>query len=386
MSRKGKRIRRFDFSKQPVKPCFLMTLAKWIICWPDLEKRNFTYKKINMEGVTPPFLLLSNHCSMVDFNVMLKLTHPYKVNNVMTLEGFRDYTEPLMRSLGVLGTRKFVTDMYLVKNIKYCIDKLKTIFVLFPEARYSLDGCTSYLPDSLGKLVKLLNVPVVVLQIHGNFITAPQWNKINKKTHVEAVMTQILTPEQIKGMTVDEINAGIRESFQYDDFAWQRENKIKISHPLRANGLHSLLYKCPSCLTEGKMDSEGVLLWCNHCGKSWAMDEYGRLEAVEGETEFSHIPDWSNWERECVREEIQIILRMMSGLRHFRILSDSINRVWGNLFRPVRRHVWNVVCTGKHIHWYEVLKIWKVCILNMIIAATGIALISPYRMKAFGVI
>ena len=305
MSRKGKRIRRFDFSKQPVKPCFLMTLAKWIICWPDLEKRNFTYKKINMEGVTPPFLLLSNHCSMVDFNVMLKLTHPYKVNNVMTLEGFRDYTEPLMRSLGVLGTRKFVTDMYLVKNIKYCIDKLKTIFVLFPEARYSLDGCTSYLPDSLGKLVKLLNVPVVVLQIHGNFITAPQWNKINKKTHVEAVMTQILTPEQIKGMTVDEINAGIRESFQYDDFAWQRENKIKISHPLRANGLHSLLYKCPSFLTEGKMDSEGVLLWCNHCGKSWAMDEYGRLEAVEGETEFSHIPDWSNWERECVREEIQ---------------------------------------------------------------------------------
>lgn len=305
MSRKSERIKRFDFTKKPIKPCFLMTLAKRIISWPDLEKRNFTYEKVNMEGVTPPYLLLSNHCSMVDFNVMLKLTHPYKVNNVMTLEGFRDYTEPLMRSLGVLGTRKFVTDMNLVKNIKYCIDKLKTIFVLFPEARYSLDGCTSYLPDSLGKLVKLLNVPVVVLQIHGNFITAPQWNKINKKTHVEAVMTQIFTPEQIKGMTVDEINAGIREYFQYDDFAWQRENKIKISHPLRANGLHSLLYKCPSCQTEGKMDSEGVLLWCNHCGKSWAMDEYGQLESVEGETEFSHIPDWSNWERKCVREEIQ---------------------------------------------------------------------------------
>ena len=35
------------------------------------------------------------------------------------------------------------------------------------------------------------------------------------------------------------------------------------------------------------------------------MDEYGRMEAMKGETEFSHIPDWSNWERECVRKEIE---------------------------------------------------------------------------------
>lgn len=35
------------------------------------------------------------------------------------------------------------------------------------------------------------------------------------------------------------------------------------------------------------------------------MTEYGQMQAVEGETEFSHIPDWSNWERECVRKEIE---------------------------------------------------------------------------------
>lgn len=35
------------------------------------------------------------------------------------------------------------------------------------------------------------------------------------------------------------------------------------------------------------------------------MDEYGRLHALRGETEFEHIPDWSNWERECVRKEIE---------------------------------------------------------------------------------
>ncbi|MGN0432270.1 MAG: hypothetical protein ACI4EQ_07925 [Lachnospiraceae bacterium] len=298
-------IRRFDFEKKPIRPCFLMSVAKHLISFPDLKKRNFVLTKTNMEDVKAPYLLLVTHSSMVDFNVMLKATHPEPVNNVMTLEGFNTYTEPLMRSLGVLGTRKFISDIHLIKNIKYCINNLKTIFVLFPEARYSLDGCTSYLPDSVGKLIRLLGIPVVVLRIHGNFVTCPQWNKINKKTYVEAEMKQILTPEQTKSLSVSEINDIVKENFQYDDFRWQAKRKLSIPHPMRAKGLHALLYKCPACKAESDTDSEGTMLWCNSCGKKWEMDEYGVMHALEGETEFSHIPDWSNWERECVRKEIE---------------------------------------------------------------------------------
>jgi len=302
---KKDKIKRFDFEKKPISPTFIMGLAKGIISFPDLRKRKAKLTKIGMEEIEgKPYLLLVTHSSMVDFNLMLKGTHPYKVNNVMTLEGFKTYTEPLMRSLGVLGTRKFVTDLHLVKNMKYCVDKLNNIFVLFPEARYSLDGCTSYLPDSLGKMVRLLGVPVVVLRIHGNFVTCPQWNKKNKKTFVEAEMKPIITAEETKSLSVDEINVRIAESFQYDDYAWQRDNQIVIDDPGRADGLHGLLYKCPACKTEHQTDSAGTKLWCNCCKKTWEMDEYGQLHALEGETEFSHIPDWSNWERAYVREEI----------------------------------------------------------------------------------
>ena len=302
---KKENIKSFDFSKKPIKPTFLMTLAKWIISWPDLKKRNFKLTKVGMEGIEGPYLLLVTHSSMVDFNVMLKATHPKKVSNVMTLEGFNTYTEILMRLLGVLGTRKFIDDVHLVKNMKYCVDKLGTIFVLFPEARYSLDGCTSYIPKSLGKMVRLLKIPVVVLKIHGNFVTCPQWNKINKKTYVEAEMKMVISAEEARQMAPDKINEIIRENFVYDDFKWQYDNKIKITHPKRANGLHALLYKCPACMIEGQTDSEGTRLWCNSCNKAWQMDEYGKLYAENGKTEFSHIPDWSNWERECVRKEIE---------------------------------------------------------------------------------
>lgn len=300
------RIKHFDFQKKPISPCFLMGLAKLIISWPDLKKRGAVLTKIDMEEIEgKPYLLLVTHSSMVDFNLMLKATHPYKVNNVMTLEGFNTYTEPLMRSLGVLGTRKFITDLSLIRNMKYCVETLRNTFVLFPEARYSLDGCTSYLPESLGKMVRLLGVPVAVLKIHGNFVTCPQWNKINKKTFVEAELRKLLSAEEAKSLPVAEINQRIAESFQYNDFAWQKEKQIKIDHPQRAKGLHALLYKCPNCKTEHQTDSEGTKLWCNACKKTWEMDEYGELHAMEGETEFPHIPDWSNWERECVRKEIE---------------------------------------------------------------------------------
>lgn len=301
-----KKIKHFNFVKKPHKPSFLMGLAKHLISWPDLKKRGAVITKTDMKELEgKPYLLLVTHSSMVDFNLMLRATHPYPVNNVMTLEGFNTYTEFLMRSLGVLGKRKFITDINLVRNMKYCLEKLGTIFVLFPEARYSLDGKTSYLPESLGSLVKMLKVPVAVLKIHGNFVTCPQWNKINKGTYVEAEMFPIVKAWETEDISVDEINGRIKEAFRYDDFAWQYEHKLKIDHPERAKGLHALLYKCPHCGTESQTDSAGTELWCNACGKRWEMDEYGRLHAKDGETEFRHIPDWSDWERKCVREEIR---------------------------------------------------------------------------------
>ena len=221
----------FDFAKKPYRPSrFLFFLAKNILCKPDLKKRKAKINKIGMEEYeNVPYLLLCNHASMVDLNLMMMSTHPRLVNNVMTLEGFRDYTEPLMRGLGVLGKRKYVSDLHLVRNISYCLRDLKTIFCMFPEARYSLDGCTSFLPESLGSLVRMMKVPVVMLKIHGNFVTNPQWNKINKFNWVEADMYPIFTAEEAATLPASEIFERIKKEFQYDDFKWQYDNKVEVN-------------------------------------------------------------------------------------------------------------------------------------------------------------
>ena len=53
------------------------------------------------------------------------------------------------------------------------------------------------------------------------------------------------------------------------------------------------------------MASEGTHIFCTSCGKKWELCENGELRATEGETEFSHVPDWYLWEREQVKAEIE---------------------------------------------------------------------------------
>jgi hypothetical protein len=116
-------------------------------------------------------------------------------------------------------------------------------------------------------------------------------------------MEYIITPDQAKEMTDNELQAIIEEKFSFDNFAWQRENGIKITEPFRADGLNRVLYKCPDCLAEGQMLGNGITLTCKKCGSTHTLTEDGTL-ASDSKNAFTHIPDWFAWQRKCVKEEI----------------------------------------------------------------------------------
>ena len=42
---------------------------------------------------------------------------------------------------------------------------------------------------------------------------------------------------------------------------------------------HKILYKCPICGCEGKMDSHKTILECTHCNSKWELNEYGEFES-----------------------------------------------------------------------------------------------------------
>jgi hypothetical protein len=155
-------------------------------------------------------------------------------------------------------------------------------------------------------LIKRNKVPVVVIIHRGNHLDSPFWNfRKKRKVPLYTTATQVLTPEQIEKMSVEQINEVVREAMRYDDYRYQKENGILITEPYRAEGLHKVLYQCPHCLAESKMSSKGTEIFCTECGKRWNLNEDGTLLALEGETEFSHVPDWFAWEREQVKAQVE---------------------------------------------------------------------------------
>ena len=176
---------------------------------------------------------------------------------------------------------------------------------MYPEAGYSFCGQAMALPRKMGVLLKKLDVPVVVVQTHGAFLRDPLYNYLQKrKVKVSADVQCILTQQEVRELPVAELTKRLEESFVFDDLAWQYENGVEIKERFRADGLNRILYKCAACGTEGKMVGEGTGLTCGHCGKRYELTTLGRLEAAEGETEFPHIPDWYEWQRRQVRQEV----------------------------------------------------------------------------------
>ena len=275
----------------------------WLYTFPYLIRHRCKIKKVNMKGIKPPYLMLGNHNSFMDFRVASKANFPHRSNYVSAINGFMG-RERLARFVGTICTRRFNSDSLLVRQLRRVVQR-GDIAVMYPEARYTLCGTPTVLPQSLGKLIKFLNVPVVTLIGHGTHINSPFWHIGDRMVRpIEAEMTCVLDRDRIKELSAEEINEIINEKFKYDDFRWQKEKGIRVTLPDRAEGLHAVLYQCPNCGTEYRMETEGVLLRCRHCGKEWEMTELGELRALTGETEFSHIPDWYEWERENVRKEV----------------------------------------------------------------------------------
>lgn len=310
----------YDMEMLPKRPklrllAYLIALFSWL-------PHKGSIQKIGMKGIKPPYLLLGNHNAFMDINVLSLATFPHPTHYIIAIDGFIG-REGLLRHIGGICKRKFTTDTTLIKHIEYCIKK-KRIVAMFPEARYSLIGTKAIIPTSVARLAKHLNVPVVMLEMHGHHINSPFWNLHDRKVKgIEAKLYPILNQDEIASLSLSEVDEKIQEAFEYDEYSWQKEHHIHVNYEGRAEGLHKVLYKCPNCGKEYRMNSKGIYLYCEQCGKKWEYTELGELKAVEGNTEFSHIPDWYEWERDEVRKEVEAGTYRFEGEVHVDMLPNA---------------------------------------------------------------
>ena len=287
----------------PQKPNPILRAVMRIASAGDLKATDFSYTEERMEAAGKgPWLILMNHSSFIDLEMCTRIfaDKPYCI--VCTSDGFVG-KKGLMRAVGCIPTRKFVRDVTLIHDISYTLNELKTSVLMYPEASYSFDGCATPLPRKLGVLLKKLDVPVVTVHTEGAFARDPLYNCLQKRdVKVSATVKCLFTKDEIKEKSVKELDEALDREFTFDSFRWQQEKGIEIKEAFRADGLERILYHCPQCNSERGMKGEGIKLRCESCGAEYTLTTLGKLESQSAA--FDHIPDWYNYERELVKQEI----------------------------------------------------------------------------------
>ena len=159
-----------------------------------------------------------------------------------------------------------------------------------------------------GKFLKHFGLPVYYSVIKGGYLAMPKFNQTDRIGPIEVDLDIMFTPEQLKELSPEKIEDIINEKMFHDDFRWnlEKKNHYKAKDGKIAEGMETVLFRCPKCGSDKHMRTELDKIWCDNCGNgATILDTYEMVplndECVLPETESK----WFNDEREIIKEEIK---------------------------------------------------------------------------------
>ena len=101
---------------------------------PTLHKIGYTVRRERMELVgKQPCLILMNHSSFTDLKLAYGIFFPKPLCIVSTTDSYVG-KRWLMPLIGCIPTQKFVSDLTLIRDMKYALTQKKCNVLMFPEA------------------------------------------------------------------------------------------------------------------------------------------------------------------------------------------------------------------------------------------------------------
>lgn len=171
----------------------------------------------------------------------------------------------------------------------------------FPEGNRTWDGCTQHFPESTGKLVRSSGASLVTFKIKGGYFASPRWSGDScRKGKTSGSVIRIYTPEELRTMTVAEINEAIYQDIYEDAFAEQQKHPYPFRGKGLAEHLETLLFKCPKCGDMHHLESRDDRFSCKACGASARYSRTGRF--AQNGFPFETVAEWYHWQCEELAE------------------------------------------------------------------------------------
>jgi len=249
--------------------------------------------------VDGPFLVLSNHVHVLDpFFISAIFPHhirwvagSYLVKN--PLLGF------VLRSwVKVLSKQQGRSDLQTIREITRAL-KNGDVVGLFPEGTRTWDGEALPFNASTAKLVKLLQVPVVCINLEGGYMLKPRWASFPRRGKLTIRVFPPLGVDTITQMPTGDLATLISDRLSFSNRVWtKRKSRIFPAQGRRAEGLQRLLYLCPSCGARSALVTAGDTVECSQCALTVRLDAHDQLHVLQGACSFNDVSAWHSWEQQ----------------------------------------------------------------------------------------
>ena len=267
----------------------------YVILYPYTKwKYGVTIEKFK-EQEDRPYLILLNHQTVFDqFIVGMSMRGP--VYYVATEDIFSNgLVSSLIRYLvAPIPIKKQTTDVQAVKTC-YRVAKEGGTIAIAPEGNRTYSGKTEYMNPAIAGLARTLKLPILLYRIEGGYGVQPRWSDVIRKGKMRAYVSEVISPEEYKNMTNEELFARIQEGLYVNEAVADGV----YSHKKRAEYLERAIYVCPYCGLS-KWESSGAVAKCTTCGRSISYEPTKEILGVGFDFPFRFMADWYDYQKNYV--------------------------------------------------------------------------------------
>jgi 1-acyl-sn-glycerol-3-phosphate acyltransferase len=175
---------------------------------------------------------------------------------------------------------------------------------IFPEGDISYTGKSLEINKSISKLSKILNMPIVLVRIDGATYARPRWTYETRKYPVKITLTDVISAEDVKNLSVDTLLKRIESGIYYNDNEYQKLHRIEMKAKKPAEKLEYVLFLCPDCGKINCMVSQGEYFYCRCCGYKVKYNKYNQFELICGKNHLLNIEQWDEYQKGRLKDVI----------------------------------------------------------------------------------
>ena len=277
---------------------FLYAIVYRVLKKKYVKKYNITFDNDIVKDIKGPAIVVATHTCDEDHILSALTLYPIRPTYIVS-QHFKHNpkTAKLLKLMHVIFKKMFTPDAKTI--VKILRAKAEgAVIVIFPEGRLSCYGHSVPVTSGTAELIKKLGIDLYAWRADGAYLSFPKWRDAgdSRTGKINASVKLLLSAEEISEKSVSEIKQITENAILHDDELAMAG--VEFNSDAIAKGVDRILYKCPVCLMEDKISSEGDKIRCE-CGLEATLDPCYELHGAP----FKRINEWFEWQKSTIDTE-----------------------------------------------------------------------------------